>query len=309
MYNKLMENFKIKTKQELDSQLGGVESLIGNTIKPENKRAEMLTLSLDELKEKYPKEYQSYFSILKTEAQLEHFPDIDNTIEKLKISLLQAGARGICFKIDTLESSHVIKPLESLVEKDISMKASVLGIGPKQFKTKEGYLHEEFIKGTPLLRLDKEKCTPDFMENLGQKFAQALKKLHENNILVNDQILTDDFGKSHMIVDEEGEAKFIDFGASIDMENFPNISDEAVMSLIRTDPFMVFRMHSAVDSSEEQQKQLITEYRENILSEIKTKKDLIEMKDLQLLNEGLSFLRGRLPNITSFIEGIKKEEF
>lgn len=304
-----MENFKIKKREELDKQLGGVESLIGNTIKPENKRAEMLSLSLDELKEKYPKEYQTYFSILKTEAQLAHFPDIENNIEKPRISLLQAGARGICFKIDTLDSSHVIKPLESLAEKDISSKASTLGIGPKQFKTKDGYIHEEFIKGTPLLHLDKEKCTPEFMENLGQKFAQALKKLHDNNILVNDQILADDFGKSHMIIDENGEVRFIDFGASIDLSNFPNISNEAVMSLMRTDPFMAFRMHSVMDSSEEEQKKLIEGYRENILSQLKTKEDLIQMKDLQLLNEGLSFLYNRLPNVQSFIEGIKKEGF
>jgi hypothetical protein len=304
-----MENFKMKKTEELDNQLSGVESLIGNKIQPENIRAEMLSLSLDELKEKYPKEYQTYLSILKTEAQLAHFPDIENNIEKPKISLLQAGARGICFKIDTLDSSHVIKPLESLAEKDISSKASTLGIGPKQFKTKEGYLHEEFIKGIPLLRLEKEKCTPEFMEDLGQKFTQALKKLHENNILVNDQILTDDFNKSHMIIDEKGEVRFIDFGASIDLSNFPNISDEAVTSLMRTDPFMAFRMSSMMDSSEEEQKNLIKGYRENILSQINTKKDLMQMKDLQLLNEGLSFLYNRLPNVQYFIEGIKKEGF
>lgn len=304
-----MENFKVKTKEELDSQLTEVESLVGNKIKPENRRAEVLSLSLDELKEKYPKEYQTYFSILKTEAQLAHFPDIENNNEKPKISLLQAGARGICFKIDTLDSSHVIKPLESLAEKNISLKASTLGIGPKQFKTKEGYLHEEFIEGTPLLKLDEEKCIPEFMQNLGQKFIQALKKLHENNILVNDQILTDDFGKSHMIIDEKGEVRFIDFGASVDLNNFPNISDEAVVSLMRTDPFMAFRMHSMGDSSEEEQKNLIKGYRENILSQLKTKEDLIQMKDLQLLNEGLSFLHNRLPNVQSFIEGIKNEGF
>jgi tRNA A-37 threonylcarbamoyl transferase component Bud32 len=304
-----MENFKIKTKEELDKQLSGVESLVGNTIKPESVRSEMLSLSLDELKEKYPKEFQTYLSILKTEAKLLHFPDIENKNEKPRISLLQAGARGICFKIDTLDSSHVIKPLESLAEKDISSKASTLGIGPKQFKTKEGYLHEEFIEGIPLLKIEKEKCTPEFMENLGQKFAHALKKLHENNILVNDQILTDDFSKSHMIIDKNEEVRFIDFGASVDLSNFPNITDEEVVSLMCTDPFMSFRMHGGIDSPEEEQKDLIKGYRENILSQIKTKEDIIQIKDKQLLNEGLYFLRERLPNVQSFIEGIKKEGF
>lgn len=302
-----MENLKMKTREELDKQLGGVESLIGNTIKPENIRAEMLSLSLDELKEKYPKEYQTYYSILKTEARLAHFPDIEEGIEKPKISLLRAGARGICFKIDTIDSSHVIKPLESLAEKEISSKASILGIGPKQFKTKDGYLHEEFIDGTPLLDIEDKKCTPEFMYDIGQKFAKALKKLHENNILVNDQILADDFGKSHMIIDKNEEVRFIDFGASVNLSNFPNITDEEVMSLIRTDPFRSFGIFNDSNISEEEQKNLIKEYRENILSQVKTKENLVQMKDEQLLNEGLYFLKNRLPNVHFFIEGIKKE--
>ena len=306
-----IENFRSKTPEELDNQLGRVESLLGNKIEPESIRAELLSLDLDELKKRYPREYQSYSSVLRTEANLLHFPDMDRNahgdIEKPKINLLPAGARGYGFKVNFSDSSHVIKPLESLAEKDIADRAATLGIGPKQFKTKEGFLHEEFIDGTPLLKIDKEKCTPEYMENLGQKFTQALKKLHENNILVNDQILTDDFGKSHMIVDKNGETRFIDFGASIDVSEFPNISDDAVLSLMRTDPFMAFRMGNVSGASEEEKKTEIQGYRENILSQFKTKEDIIQWKDIQLLNEGLSFLQSRLPNTQSFIQGIKKE--
>lgn len=302
-----MEKFRIKTPEELNNQLSGVESLIGNKIQPENKRAEVLSLSLDELKENYPKEYQTYFSVLKTEAELLHFPDVPKSVEKPKINLLPVGARGVCFKVNFQDTSHIIKPLESLGEKSIADKASDLGVGPKQFKTKDGFIHEEFIDGTPLLKIEKEKCTPEYMESIGQKFTQALKKLHENNILVNDQILTDDFGKSHMIIDKNGEARFIDFGASVDLSNFPNITDEEVVSLMRTDPFMAFRMHNVLNASEEEIKNEVKGYRENILSQLKTKEDIIQMKDFQLLNEGLSFLNNRLPNVQSFIEGIKKE--
>lgn len=303
-----MEQFRMKTPEEVDQQLHRTESLLGNRIQPENTRAEILGLSLSQLKERYPQEYKSYFSVLKFEGQLSHFLEGEHISEKPEITLLQAGARGRCFKVETKEMTHVIKPLETLLEKDISAKAGELGIGPKQFKTKEGYLHEEFIKGTPLLELEKEKCTPEFMEDLGRKFFRALKKLHENNILVNDQILVDGSGKSHMIIDETGEVRCIDFGASVDLSEYPNLDDEAVFSLIRTDPFMSFSLYSGTGSGEDQ-KNLIQGYRENILSELKTKEDLIQMKDGQLLGEGLYFLSERLPNVSAFVEGVRKEGF
>jgi len=304
-----MENFKNKTPEELNKQLGRAEVFFGNKIQPENIREELLSLSLDEIKKHYPKEYQSYFAFLQMESQLFNFPDMEiyNKKEKPTISRLNARTRGGGNKINFLENSRVVKPLESSAEKKISDKASALGIGPKQFKTKEGYLHEEFIEGTSLLTLEKEKCTPEFMEDLGRKFYRVLKKLHENNILVNDQILTDDFGKSHMILDKKGDVRFIDFGASIDLANFPNISDEEVMSLMRTDPYLAFQMFNILNAPEEQQKIAIKGYRDKVLSKIKNKQDLINMKDMQLLNEGLSFLMSRLPNAQYFVEGIKKE--
>jgi hypothetical protein len=303
-----MEKFD-KTPSELDSQLTRVEPFVWGKIGPENLRKEILSTDINELKNKYPKDYRAYFSFLKTESKLLHFPDmeIEGNNEKPKMSLLKAGARGYAFKLEFPNESHVIKPLESKAEKDIAGKASSLEIGPKQFKTNVGYLHEEFIDGTPLLHLEKETCTPEFMENIGQKFAQALNKLHENNILVNDQIISDDFGKSHMIIDSKGEVRFIDFGASVDMSDFPNISDEEVMSLMRTDPFMAFRIHGMSEASEEEKKSEIKGYRDNILSQLKTKEDLIQMKDIQLLNEGLMFLQSRLPNVGSFIQGVKSE--
>ncbi len=298
---------KIKTPNELDNQLTGVESFIEQKIEPKNTREELLSLSLDEIKNRYPREYRTYFSVLKTEAKLLHFPDMPTEQEKPKINLLKTGARDCAFKINFSDSSHVIKPLESLAEKDIAEKASSLGIGPKQFKTNEGYLHEEFIDGTPLLSIEDKKCTPEYMKNLGTNFIQALKKCHENDILINDQILTDDFGKSHMIIDENENVRFIDFGASIDIKDFPNISDEAVMSLMRTDPFMAFRIGKITNTTEEEIKEEINGYRENILSQYKTKEDIINMKDIQLLNEGLYFLQNRIPNVQFFIQGVKEQ--
>ena len=306
-----MEKFKSKTPDELNNQLDRIEnSFIGSRIGPESLRMELISMNLGDIKDKYPEPYQTYLNLLQTEAKILNFPDIKevNNMEKPKISLLTTITRGNSFKIQFSDCAHVIKPLESLIEKEMAEIAGKLGIGPKQYKTKEGFLHEEFIDGSPLLHLEKEKCTKEFMMNIGQKFARSLKKLHDNNVLVNDQILTNDFGKSHIIIDNKGEVRFIDFGASIDISDFPNISDEAVTSLIRTDPFMAFRMHGISEASEEEKKVEIKGYRDNILSQLKTKEDLIQMKDMQLLNEGLMFLQDRLPNVESFIQVIKKEQ-
>ncbi len=241
------------------------------------------------------------------------FPEIyERVYEKKEIPEIygiRAGARGgdAIIKIEFSDISYMIKRLESNAEKNISKKASELGIGPKQFKTLEGYLNEEFIDGTPLLELDKEKCTPEFMKNIGEKFAQNLKVLHENNILVNDQILSDDNSKSHMIIEKEDTVRFIDFGASVSMENFPNFSDDEVLSLMRSDPFMVMKMLNFSNLSEEELNIETNGYRTHILSQYKTKKEFIDNRDMQLLNEGLYFLSQRLPNVNSFAEGVKNE--
>lgn len=308
-----MESFGTpKTPKQLDQQLTKLESFFGNTIKPENLRKELLSKSFDEIKNTYPDAYRSYFSILKTEANLQHFPDVDKNsageYEKPKVGFLPTTTRGNSFKLNFSDSAHVIKPLESTAEKNIAITADTLGIGPKQFKSKENFLHEEFIDGVPLLELTDEQCTPEFMEKLGQKFSRALRTLHENNILVNDQIITNDFGKSHTIIDKAGEVRFIDFGAAVDITDYPNITDEEVLSLMRTDSFMMFRIDSILTSTKEEQADYIQGYRENILAQYKTKEDIINWKDTQLLYEGISFLGSRLPNVGSFVTGITKEK-
>jgi len=303
-----MEGLRIKTKEKLDEQLSGVESLIGNKIGSESIRTQLLNMDIEEIKLKYPREYKVYLSILKTQARILDFPGLDKNasggVEKPKVTILPAGARGSAYKVNFSDNAHVVKPLEAMSEQGIALKAADLGIGPKQFASKEGFLHEEFIEGTPLLGLDPEKCTPLYMENLGKKFVEAFKKLHGNNILINDQILTDDFGKSHMIIDANGEVRFVDFGASIDISSFPDLSDEAVISLMRTDPFMAFSMHSIDFNSVEERTSVINGYREHILKDIKTKEDLLK-KDFQLLNEGLYFLGNRIPNVDSFANAIR----
>ncbi len=303
-----MESFPKKSPEKLNHQLSNAENMLGGKIESD-KRASMLGLNPEELKHLYPKMYEQYLSALRDEAQLLHFPGIDKDLstEKPVITHLGANARGYGFKIEFSDESHVIKPFESDTEQVIAHKAADLGIGPKQFPSKEGFLHEEFIEGTPLLKLDPTQCTPEFMKSLGQKTMQTLKTLHENNILVNDQILTDDNSKSHFILDKEGNVRFIDFGASINFEHFPNLSDDEVVSLMRTDMmYKMFRLQGFLQASPEEKAVEIQGYRETILSQITTKEQLIHTKDTQFLYEGMGFLGHRLPNVESFKEGVEE---
>mgnify|MGYP000191260214 FL=1 len=309
--NEFKQFFKRKSLENLKDQVSGLESFYETKIGPESIRESIISSDLEKLKNSFPRAYQDYLFFLRDEAFLKNFPDINKNnkgiFEKSKITFLPTATRGNSFKISFSESVRVIKPLESPAEKNIAVLASGLSIGPKQHKSKKGYLQEEFINGTPLLNLEDVKCTPEFMESLGKKFMKALRYLHEKNILVNDQILTDDFGKSHMIIDINENVRFIDFGASINIESFPDISNDEVFSLMRTDPYMMFQIDDILSADEEEKNKKIRGYRDHVLSQYKTKEDIIRWKDMQLLNEGFMFLQHRLPNVHSFIKGIKTE--
>ncbi len=223
--------------------------------------------------------------------------------EMPKISILETLGRGknACQKIEFKDQIFIVKPLESTAEKAIAQKASDLNVGPKQFESIEHHLTEEFVEGDILTKINHQKCTPEFMKKIGIQLGEHLKTLHKNNILVNDQILSDDFSRSHLIVNKDGSVKIIDFGASIDLTNFPDITDEEVFSLIRTSPGGAFGI-----GNQESMEIKIEEYRKNFLSKIKDVKELIRTKDIQLLNEGLHFLSQRLPNVEYLFEGLKE---
>ncbi len=281
-----MEQFpKSKDFKRLEQQVAQAAIFGGDKYASEN-MPDLLTMSEEELKNTYPEQYENYLSVLR--ANTEQLP---------------ATTRGFAIKIITEEGSYIAKAVESSFEGDIARKVADLGVGPKQLEALPGTMREEFIEGVPLLELSEKECTPEFMKQLGIQTAQNLNRLHENNILVNDQILTNDFGKSHFILDDKGEVRFIDFGASIDLTDYPNIPDEAVYSLMRTDPMAGFILPQI---TQENFKGEIQRYRDAILSQYPNKEMIIEAKDTQLLREGLSFLNQRLPNVGAFAEGIKE---
>jgi tRNA A-37 threonylcarbamoyl transferase component Bud32 len=235
------------------------------------------------------------------------FPMIGERIQQSgeipELSGVRTIGRNGALKVSFNQDSFMIKTIENSQEPVIAKSVAEIGVGPKQFESIDGYVTEEFIEGDTLNKLDPDKCTPKYMENIGQKLASAIKKVHDKNILINDQLLSDDNGKSHTIITSEGDVRFIDFGSAVDLTNFPNISDEAVKLIIRSDTFASMTLMMI---SPEKLPDFINHYRQDFLSKLKTSKEVIEQYDAQLINEGFFFLSQRLPNIEHLINGFNQ---
>lgn len=353
-----------KTKEELEKQLKGVEEKIGETLVADNERDQVLTLSLEELKTRFPEQYERYFAELKIAGEplriqeqtkiqqysgeelalarqglsgtvrvpkellekiesdenikaytpLALFPEIQERIygknEKPEIQRLRTQTRGRAFKIGFSDATYVVKQTENSFEPVIATIAANLGVSPKQYESIQGYITEEFIQGVPIAKLGKEQATPEVMEDLGKKIGAALKKLHERNIIVNDQLIRDDFGRSHALITPENEIRFIDLGAAVDVSTFPDLSDEVVYALARTDSSLEVQMmiHGSLDQNQEiAQKKLeefLGHYKERLLK-FKNAEELVKARDYELINQGIYFLSHELPNTNAFSRGIQ----
>lgn len=233
------------------------------------------------------------------------FPIVGDRIkngERPTIQQIYTTTRAEAVKIVFEENdNYVIKATENSNEPIIAKIIDNMGIGPEQFESLNGYITEKFIEGTTINKLGSEMDTPELMEEIGHKIGESLKRIHQKGILINDQLLSNDYNKSHTIISSGGNVYFIDFGASVDLTDFPNISDEAVYLIINSDTFMSMSLSMIVDK--EERLDFINKYRLNILNSFKTKEEVIDRYDGQLLDEGFSFLSQRIQNVESLIKG------
>jgi len=235
------------------------------------------------------------------------FPVISERIsqnnERPKVEAIQAGARGRVLKASFEDMAYIIKPLENSQESAIAKSMAEIGVGPEQYESINGYITEKFIEGDAINRVNSDKCTPEFMEMIGQKMGDTVKRIHEKGILINDQLFSDDSGKSHTIIGPEGDVHLIDFGASINLANFPEISDENVYLIIRSDTFASFSLGMI---SDQDLPSFMGKYRQDVLSQFKTKEEVIDRYDGQLIHEGFSFLSQRIQNVGSLADAFNK---
>lgn len=243
---------------------------------------------------------------VRTYSMVVMFPEIYERVykrgEKPDVSTLGIRQREKGLKVTFSDAAYVVKTLENEHEPKVARIAGEIGIGPKQFDSVKHYLTEEFIDGPLIAKLESARATPDFMENLGRQVAEAVRNAHSHNIVINDQLLRDDFGKSHTVVTAEGKIRFIDFGASVDVSEYPDLTDTQAYALMRTDAFAAFTL---VGMEGKKLLEKIARYREDLLQTFPTKEDLMKGRDYQLLHEGIGFLSQAVPNVKYFAQGLE----
>jgi len=234
-------------------------------------------------------------------------PEIGDRIaknnERPTVEFFNNGTRDFVEKVSFSDCVYIVKTIENTNEPAIAKTMAEIGVGPQQIESLSGFITEKFIEGKAISKLDPATCTPDFMKIIGQKIGEGIKKIHEKGILINDQLLSDDFSKSHTIITPEGEVYFIDFGASVDLNNFPEMTDEEVALIIRSDAYSFF---SFSNCPKEKRKAYIDEYRKDRIGRFKNKEEVISRYDGQLITEGLSFLSNRIDNVRSLVAGLNE---
>ena len=108
-----------------------------------------------------------------------------------------------------------------------------MGIGPKQYVSLDGFLTEQFVEGELFSRLRGDRTSSDNIYNIGRRMGEILSRLHSRDIYYNDTILTDDLGRSHVIVPEASPAFLFDYGVALRLNGHPNFTDEEV-SMIKS---------------------------------------------------------------------------
>ena len=201
---------------------------------------------------------------------------------------LGSGNRGYTFLFRHHVKNLVIKPVQSSRESEIANIAAELGIGPKQYETLEYFLTEELPQGKPFSQLRNSEITPEKMYELGRRVATILNKLHSREIFYNDTTITDDMGRSHLMV-AESDVKLFDYGVALRLNNFPNLSDEEVFNYARTLPGVNSSL--ALDQSLDKINALVEKFRPDVQG---FSKQNIMMRDLELTLEGLHFATFRL---------------
>src|SRR3989338_1997693 len=199
-----------------------------------------------------------------------------------------SGNRGYTFLFRHPVKNLVIKPVQSSRESEIADITSGLGVGPKQYETLECFLTEELLQGKLFSQLRNSETTPEKMYELGRRVATILNMLHSREIFYNDITLTDDMGRSHLMV-AGPDAKLFDYGVALRLNNHPNLSDEEVFNYAQTLPGVNFSL--GLDSSPDKINNLIQRFRPEVQNS--TKQDIM-MRDLELTLEGLQFATFRL---------------
>ena len=184
----------------------------------------------------------------------------------------------------------VVKPCQSPSEAEIATIAGDLELGPRQYRSIDGFLTEECVDGQFLTDLNPEDASPERVRVIGERLGTMLSHLHRAGICYNDATVADPDGRSHIIVLPDGDIRLIDFGVALLLRDHPaNLTFHDAYNAARTDPmFRLFRqMTSGADP--DTLGRFVADYGRR-LSRQSAKE--IQERDWRIADEGISFIAG-----------------
>ena len=199
--------------------------------------------------------------------------------------------RGRVAIINGESAGVVIKPCQSSREAEIAAIAGELGVGPRQLRTIDGFISEEFVDGRFLTDISVDEATEGRMRSAGAALADALSSLHAAGVCYNDATISDPEGRSHIILRPDGEIRLIDFGVALLLDNHPEaLTFEDAWNAARTDPmFRLFRQMTGGDDGESLGR-FVADYGRRLAGQTAPE---IQSRDWRIADEGASIIAAR----------------
>jgi tRNA A-37 threonylcarbamoyl transferase component Bud32 len=240
--------------------------------------------------------------VVKALSRYAFFPEVYGALKSghdVPILELSGLAREMVATVRFHEWSVVIKPLQNSREDQIARTAGEIDVGPVQLESLPGYLTEEFVPGRFFTDLPKDWLTDDFLSTIGSNLGAVMRRLHQAEIYYNDVTFSDPRGRSHLLVEDDGTCRLIDFGISVLLDRHPALEREEVHNFVRTLP--MYRVFRGMAEDESHIDQFLEEYAKKLAGASKLE---ITSRDLVFAREGLNMAAKRMGE--RIIEPVKK---
>ncbi|KHO46399.1 MAG: hypothetical protein QS98_C0003G0007 [archaeon GW2011_AR3] len=243
------------------------------------------------------------------------FPEIMEKIDAGQMNGSEPIMAGVNRGLITLydmkgwHGPRVIKPVQSSDEAKIATVASILGAGPAQHPSIDGYLVEDYVPGFELHEVLRAK--PGMAGKAGHAIGKKYADLHKADVIYADALIQVLPTKSHVITSTGDDARLIDFGVAVDISKAPEFSLQEVRAILSMDP--ITKLSYDLARQDIQVKGLMAQQEEFAREDArKLKQDLLNL-DLRLAKSslGTAAMEGRISesSAASFIGAFKEAYF
>ncbi len=230
--------------------------------------------------------------VVKALSRYAFFPEVYGPLrsgQEIPTLEFSGRARGMVATVRFRDRSIVIKPLQNSREDQIAGTAGEIGVGPAQLESLPGYLTEEFVPGTFFTDLPEDRLTNDFLVTVGSNLGAMVRRLHQADIYYNDVTFSDPRGRSHLLVEDDGSCRLIDFGISVLLDRHPAFEREEVHNFVRTLP--MYRVFRGMAEDESHVDRFLEDYAQKLAGSSKLE---ITSRDLVFAREGLNMAAKRM---------------